>query len=494
MARHLDWVNFLAVICIVTIARTSFGQHILGTYPTGGGPISLTVSGADANVAGLDFISRNGSLVPLPNGDPENFGRGADASPYTFFLSNTSNQVTYGNLGTTVTYQAGTTTQLSVGATANNDVGAAWGRGPNPVQIPLAAVDLNNGSALIGSYPERGGPVSVTALGGDFDIGFFDFQSESGQLVPFDVGAEPFAFFLSNTPNQIALGSLGTQLAIPENTTVTLPVGISGNATDVFGFTKESVTGDQTTISPFEIVSSSYAANGGDGSPPVIERTDLPNFGFPVVEPPKVEPIVPPMVEPPTIIPPDGASLIGTFPAEGGPISITATGGDVEAAGLDFQSESGGLIPSTAFPDAEADGFTFFLSNTPNQVTAGNLGTETTFAEGITTELSFGVAAGTDDVQAFWGDGPTPIAFPISPDGLLDNEDNLLGGGQNNSGGGGGIINPGPRPVLPGGGGIQNPSAVPEPSSLLVWMTLGLVAVFQRWKASVWIDRVHFAV
>ena len=65
-------------------------------------------------------------------------------------------------------------------------------------------------------------------------------------------------------------------------------------------------------------------------------------------------------------------------------------------------SISGGLIPSQG--EATDDGFSFFLSNTANQNTLGNLGTETTFVEGTMTELSIGVAAGTDDVQAQWGD------------------------------------------------------------------------------------------
>lgn len=104
--------------------------------------------------------------------------------------------------------------------------------------------------------------------------------------------------------------------------------------------------------------------------------------------------------------------LVGSFPAEGGNITVTAEGGDVAAAGLDFTSASGGLIPA---PGTDAAPFTFFLANSANQVTYGNLGTNVTFADGSSTELSVGATAGTDDVIAAWGNGATPVAFPVGP-------------------------------------------------------------------------------
>ncbi len=102
--------------------------------------------------------------------------------------------------------------------------------------------------------------------------------------------------------------------------------------------------------------------------------------------------------------------LEGNFPAEGGNISVTASGGDVAAAGLDFNSAGGNLIPA---PGTDASPFTFFLANTANQVTYGNLGTSVTFADGSTTELSVGAAAGADDITASWGMGATPVAFQV---------------------------------------------------------------------------------
>jgi|GEM_PF-1973726 len=110
-----------------------------------------------------------------------------------------------------------------------------------------------------------------------------------------------------------------------------------------------------------------------------------------------------------------GETLVGSFPPEGGTISVTAVDGDVRAAGLDFISPGGGLIPSPDPPGASP--FTFFLANTANQVTYGNLGSTVTISNGSTLELGVGALAGTSDIQAFWGDGPTPVPFSITGGG-----------------------------------------------------------------------------
>jgi|GEM_PF-5908495 len=106
-------------------------------------------------------------------------------------------------------------------------------------------------------------------------------------------------------------------------------------------------------------------------------------------------------------------TLTGSWPAGGGNISVSAEGGDVVAAGLDFTSAGGNLVPVAGDP-ASAAPFTFFLSNTANQVTYGNLGNSVTFADGSTTELSVGAVAGADDILAAWGDGPNPVNFQVS--------------------------------------------------------------------------------
>jgi len=319
------------------------------------------------------------------------------------------------------------------------------------------SLSLDENNFVIASRTDRSpdGPVDVSA---------FNFLSESGLLVPFE-GRQfhepslPFPYLLANNPNQIAYGHLGSTTTIADQ----FNTGV---------------------IYQGDFSSGDFSAQYGmpsQGSSPV--QAVLLSAGQPVFPPTNQPPVQPPVVQPPSnpVIPPrDGASLIGTFPTEGGPISVTATGGDIEASGLDFVSASGGLIPALLGDDFRNgfDGFDFFLSNTENQVTFGNLGTSTTFADGTTTELSVGVRAGTNDIQAALDDGAKAVAFPISAVGL-DNEDNLLGGnGQNNSGGmGNGDMDPGQEVG-------QDPAAVPEPTSLLVWMTLGLCVAWRQRRTS----------
>lgn len=80
--------------------------------------------------AGLDLISAGGLMVPVP--DPPG------ASPFTFFLSNTPNQITWGNLGSTVTFDGEFATNAGyTGDDPAGDLTAAWGNGPTPVAFPV---------------------------------------------------------------------------------------------------------------------------------------------------------------------------------------------------------------------------------------------------------------------------------------------------------------------------------------------------------------------
>ena len=136
-------------ICGLFLAANVFGQQLDGEFPNGGGLISVTASGGDVNAAGLDFISPSGGLRPVPPGDAT-----APAAPFTFLLSNTANQVTYGNLGTSVTFGDGTTTELSVGANGGTgDIAATWGNVATPVAFEVAEA---GGGVILGQslqYP-----------------------------------------------------------------------------------------------------------------------------------------------------------------------------------------------------------------------------------------------------------------------------------------------------------------------------------------------------
>jgi len=81
-------------------------------------------------------------------------------------------------------------------------------------------------------------------------------------------------------------------------------------------------------------------------------------------------------------------------------------------AGIDLQSAAGNLIPVSN--EVGAEPFTFFLTNTPNQITWGNLGSSVIFEPGDQFATSAGYNGDpTGDLRGFWGDGGID-EFPIS--------------------------------------------------------------------------------
>ncbi len=107
------------------------------------------------------------------------------------------------------------------------------------------------------------------------------------------------------------------------------------------------------------------------------------------------------------------STLAATYPFGGGPITLTAVGGDVPAAGIDFQSAGGNLIPTGG---TDASPFLFFLSNTPNQITYAVLGQPVT----ISPDSPLTLSAGYDgrcfgDLTASWGHEPNQAFFSICP-------------------------------------------------------------------------------
>ena len=84
----------------------------------------------------------------------------------------------------------------------------------------------------------------------------------------------------------------------------------------------------------------------------------------------------------------------------------------VEAAGLDFQSALGLIEP---VPDAMgAAPFTFFLSNTPSQITWGNLGSTVTIDGELATGAGYLGDPTSGDLRLFVGIGATPVEFPVT--------------------------------------------------------------------------------
>ena len=90
----------------------------------------VVIAESPVEAAGLDFVSAGGNLVPVP--DPPG------SSPFTFFLSNSPNQITWGNLGSTVTIDGEFVTQAGYsGDNPEGDLTASWGMGATPVAFPV---------------------------------------------------------------------------------------------------------------------------------------------------------------------------------------------------------------------------------------------------------------------------------------------------------------------------------------------------------------------
>ena len=402
-------------------AAASQAQLVTGEVREG--LISIFAS-QPVEAAGLDFQSAAGRLIPVP--DPPG------ALPFTFFLSNTANQITWGNLGSTVTLDGAFDTQAGYAGDPDGDLQAFWGNGPGPVAIPISLVGEplplpeppmeptpvipppdTSEPPIVRPRPRPDPPI-VTAPE-PFNLppsprdglvvgevreetillltnepvavaGLF-FVSQAGRIIPApDNDASPFTFFLANTPNQVSFGNLGTSVTL--NGELVLPIGYTGNP-----------DGDLT-------------AAWGDGPQPITLPITLSDQPLPEPStPPIVEPpVVPANPDPPVDLPgPNIGTLTGVV-NEDGFVVLTANE-PIEAAGIDLQSAAGNLIPVSE--EIGSLPFTFFLSNTPNQITWGNLGSTVTLDGDFVTGAGYnGDPEG--DLLGFWGNGATPVAFAIT--------------------------------------------------------------------------------
>ena len=234
----------------------------------------FVVEGDGVQVAGLDFQSPSGSLIPSMEG-VANGASDPEAEPFQIFLTNTANQITIGNLGSEVTiddpivlsfgYELNDARDLTVDfgvegssvpasvdeelfdpeteittfrvlalspreIAADNvaayDLVAANGfssavdstSGADPLPEPEANVEPEP-SVVPQSVPLTGvlrdGKIVLISSEPVEAIGL-DFQSAIGLIepVPDEIGAAPFTFLLSNTANQIVWGNLGSTVRI----------------------------------------------------------------------------------------------------------------------------------------------------------------------------------------------------------------------------------------------------------------------------------------
>lgn len=185
--------NLFALLATFALATSSVhAQSLTGSYPAAGGPITVTSSGGVVEAAGLDFQSSNDGLIPT----------GGVPAPFAFLLSDTASQVTYGNLGSTVSIDGDLT--LSVGATTGAEIEASWGMGAVPVTFPVAAAggggpSFCDTSTADACFDFDGGAAGATLLGdgeirgdGGFEGGYLKVtdaaNGQRGVVILPDVG------------------------------------------------------------------------------------------------------------------------------------------------------------------------------------------------------------------------------------------------------------------------------------------------------------------
>ena len=183
-------VGLMGSLCFIFPSQA---QEIRGTFPVGGGLISVTAVGGSVAAGGLDFLSPSGQLVPVPTVNGMR-----DASPFAFLIDNESTQVTFGNLGTPVTFDEGATVQLAVGAMAGaNDI-TVTPAGPAGTTPVIASMNLFDESIFGDASSDATAPTLLNlAMGSNFvsgavtqsndltagDIDFFTFTIPEGQTL-----------------------------------------------------------------------------------------------------------------------------------------------------------------------------------------------------------------------------------------------------------------------------------------------------------------------
>ena len=76
----------ILILCLTATAKLQ-GQSVTGSVNSDG---MVVLTGDSVEFFGIDLISQGGFLVPVTNGD---------ASPFSFLLTNSPNQITFANLG-----------------------------------------------------------------------------------------------------------------------------------------------------------------------------------------------------------------------------------------------------------------------------------------------------------------------------------------------------------------------------------------------------------
>ena len=141
----------LAILLITTNISTA---QLSGSFPVGGGNITIEPTDGPIQAGGLEFVAEPGILT-----------QGASPAPFPFFIPNSASpgNVTFGVLGTPVTIDGPVELDLAVSALATGaDIAATWGNGIVPTPFPINGF-FEGQPILSGSFPFDGGPVTSKA-------------------------------------------------------------------------------------------------------------------------------------------------------------------------------------------------------------------------------------------------------------------------------------------------------------------------------------------
>jgi len=315
-----------------------------GSYPYGGGPITLT--GRRANLYGVNLTATQGSLAG-----------GGDASP---FESLDANDATNWSVSSAAAVSIEGSVTLDVAASDGASISATYDDGYNDTEFSMRETPPPFTGTLRGTFPVSGGPITIEPTAGPVMSRGLDLTSSGGALTS-DGSPAPFETLATNNQQQWSARS-ATDVTI--DGPVTLDVDVNNS--------ESSVTGASLSSTGWEGIS--------------ISRKFPNNTG----------------------------GLQGTFPNEGGPITVAPTAGPVASGGIQITAVQG-----TIMQGVDAAPFAFFIPNAavPNQVTWGNLGTPVTIDGPVTLDATASFDAVLD---GSWGDGTTPVSMPITQGGTID--------------------------------------------------------------------------
>lgn len=250
-----------------TVAQSSFylddvrvtsGDPVI--VPTGGfgayvnASQHIVLEGDGQEVVGLEFMSRQGLLVPP-----------TDPAPFDFVITGTPNHVALGFLGDALTVDGQIVTGVRYsGNDPETELEATWGD-PAADLFRFVVANPDPVAAFINSSG------NIVLEGRNQLLRGLDFISEEGLLVPAPAdNSAPFGFLLTNTPERVTYGSLGQTVLLDGQ--LILEAGYRGNDPKSELFAE---WGDETgVVRPFVVRLGDFSPFdcNGDG---VVDENDL---------------------------------------------------------------------------------------------------------------------------------------------------------------------------------------------------------------------------